>query len=649
MGSECTIVLGMHRSGTSALSGVLAKAGIDFGSRLLLAGAEENPKGFWEHSDIVALHDKLLHSLGSAWDNIDPLKEAWWEKSFLSTFRHDLREILKRDFTHVTHWGVKDPRLCRLLPFWQRVLKETGYRTRHVLILRHPMEVARSLHIRNGISELRASMLWLEYTLAAERYSRGLPRVLLRYEDLLSDWRLAISPLLKDPDYGLQLTPDTEMEIDAFLDHHLRHHREHDIKSPASTPLRLSQELYEQLPSLLRDGQVEEMFATTAKQLEQYRQEMAPWLDCLRSDLKNCQRKLDSSHREFNHQIDDLERENTRIKSSLTWKMGSPLRLAQNLIQSPEQTLNEIVTRIKVTPQEYGQSLIEKPSVEITSIVPTLVQVEIPPSSELLNTLAFPYRASPLVSIIVPVFNRLHLTLECLLSLIHCTSSHDFEVIVIDDASLDDTPDVLQHIHGLRYIRNPSNLGYIETCNRAAAEAFGRYLVFLDNDTQVQPGWLDALLAVFEQHPETGIAGSKLLNTDGSLQEAGAELTAEAFTISRGEGGAPDKDAYNTFQEVTYVSATSLMIKTSIFYALGGFDDVYSPAYYCDADLAMRVRQAGYRIYYQPESVAVHRRTTTRQIPASEANMSLGSRLIFLARWEDKLLLHNATSGSEMP
>lgn len=647
--TKCIVVLGMHRSGTSALTGVLAKAGISFGNRLLPAVTEENPKGFWEHRDIVALHDRVLHSLGSAWDDIEPLEGGWWEKSFLSKFSHDLRAILERDFSHAPHWGVKDPRLCRLLPLWQGALEESGCRPRYVLLLRHPFEVARSLYVRNGMPELRATLLWLEHTLAAERHSRGLPRVWLRYEDLLSDWRQAIAPLLEDSDGGLHLTPDAEREIDAFLDNRLRHHREHETEVPASFPQRLAQELYESFPALLRDGKVEEGFSAVTKQLEQYRQEMASWLECLRADSMNCRREFDTLQRELNGQISDQEREIARIKSSLSWKMGMPLRLAQNLMRSPQQTLGEVADRLGISPQEHDPRTSRgKSPGEKSFAAPPLVKVEMPPSPELLDTLVLPCPVSPVASIIVPVFNQLKLTLECLLSLAHSTSRHDFEVIVIDDASRDDTPEILPRLRGLRYLRNPANLGYAGACNRAAAEALGRYLVFLNNDTQVQPGWLDALLAVFEKQPEVGIAGSRLLNPDGSLQEAGAELTAEAYAILRGEGEAPNAAAYNTLQEVTYVSGASLMIKTSLFRTLGGFDEVYSPAYYEDSDLAMRVQQAGYRIYYQPQSVVVHHRSaTTGHMPVTVANLSLKNRLIFLARWEDELSARTALCGPE--
>lgn len=647
--AKAVIILGMRHSGTSAMAEVLAKAGINFGDRLLPAEMGENTKGFWEHQDIVALHDRVLLSLGSAWDDIKPLEGEWWEKSFLGKFRHDLRAILERDFSHTSHWGVKDSRLCRLLPLWQSALEETGCQVRHVLILRHPVEVAQSLYVRNGMPELRASLLWLEHTMAAERHTRGLPRVWLRYEDMLSGWRQAIVSLLEDPDGGLHLTPDAEREIDAFLDQHLRHHRERETQAPASAPLRLAQDLYDHLPSLLRDGQVEEGFAAAAKQLEQCRREMAPWLNCLHGDSMNCRRELDMSQRELSGQIAGMEREIARIKSSLTWKIGMPLRLAQNLMRSPQQILSEVVGRLGISPQEHGLgSLPGKSSGEKTFASPALVRVEMPPSPELLDTLVLPCPVSPVASIIVPVFNQLQLTLECLLSLANSASRHDFEVIVIDDASRDDTSELLPRLRGLRYLRNSANLGYAGACNRAAIEALGRYLVFLNNDTQVQPSWLDALLAVFEKHPEAGIAGSKLLNPDGSLQEAGAELTAEAYAILRGEGGDPDAAAYNTLQEVTYVSGASLMIKASLFRTLGGFDEVYSPAYYEDSDLAMRVRQAGHRIYYQPESVAVHHRSaTTGHIPVTVANLSLRNRLIFLARWGGELSARTAPCGRE--
>ncbi len=349
--SSCTIVLGMHRSGTSALAGILSKAGIDFGNRLLPA-QEQNPKGFWEHQDIVALHEKALHALGSSWDAIEALDLKWDQEPFINTFQGDLQEILHRDFSRSVHWGVKDPRLCRLLPLWRDVLEKIGCQERYVLILRHPIEVAQSLRVRNSLPEIRASLSWLEHTLSAEYNSRSKPRIWLRYEDLLSDWRCALSPLLNDASVDLHLTPEICKEIDTFLDPHLRHQKDVASIAPLSEPLILAQDLYNRMPLLLENDRIEDEFSAVGTQLVHYREKMAPWLDCLRSDSVRYQRQIEATEtlqiavKELSIQLAGLEKEVTRIKSSLSWKLSMPLRLVQNLVHTPQHTLHQIFNNL---------------------------------------------------------------------------------------------------------------------------------------------------------------------------------------------------------------------------------------------------------------------------------------------------------------
>lgn len=346
--NQAIIILGMHRSGTSALAGVLAKAGIDFGNRLLPA-MQQNPKGFWEHEDIVAIHELALRSLGSFWDAIEPLQKEWDVEPFVGKFSNDLRVILDRDFSHSIIWGVKDPRLCRLLPLWRNVLEDIGCRTQYILVIRDPAEVAQSLQVRNGLSEIRATLSWMEHTLAAEKNSRGQPRVWVRYEDLMTNWRQALAPLFEDHLNDLILTSEAEREIDAFLDPLLRHQKDRTAGYQRSEPMRLAQGLYEKLPLSLNDQQIDDDFSNIVDQIQRFREQMLPWIDCLHSDsirFQNQLEMLDADRCHLHKQIDGLQKENTRIKSSLSWKLGMPLRLFGNLVHAPKSTLAEILRHL---------------------------------------------------------------------------------------------------------------------------------------------------------------------------------------------------------------------------------------------------------------------------------------------------------------
>ena len=217
-----------------------------------------------------------------------------------------------------------------------------------------------------------------------------------------------------------------------------------------------------------------------------------------------------------------------------------------------------------------------------------------------------PQSDTPRVSVIIPIHGKLPYTLACLRSIARHGAAAAFEVIVVDDASPDDSAEVLSRIDGVRVLRNATNLGFIGSCNAGAAIARGPHLLFLNNDTQVTPGWLDALLACFDEEAGCGIAGSRLAYPDGRLQEAGGIVYAdgEAWTYGRFEKRDDPRFLYR--RDVDYVSGASLMIAADLFRAIGGFDNRYAPAYCEDMDLAFAVRAADRRVIYQPASLVVH-------------------------------------------
>ncbi len=185
---SAVLFLGMHRSGTSAAAGVFSRLGVDLGSDLMDA-ADDNPKGFYEHRGIVALHDEVLAVLDSRWDDPRPLPAGWERDPRLIPLRRRLRTILADEFSGKPLWGFKDPRLCRLLPLWLPLLHELRVTPRFVLVVRSPVDASHSLRRRDGILQERSSMLWLSYIVSAEQNTRTLPRTTLFYDDLLHDWR----------------------------------------------------------------------------------------------------------------------------------------------------------------------------------------------------------------------------------------------------------------------------------------------------------------------------------------------------------------------------------------------------------------------------------------------------------------------------
>ena len=252
--------------------------------------------------------------------------------------------------------------------------------------------------------------------------------------------------------------------------------------------------------------------------------------------------------------------------------------------------------------------------------------------------------AAPEVSIVIPVFGQLAYTLNCLHSLLAHDSRHTAEVIVVDDASPDGSAATLARIEGIALRRNADNLGYLRSCNAAAAAARGRVLVLLNNDTRVLPGWLDALIAGLAELPRAGVVGSKLLFPDGALQEAGAIIWRDGSAWNYGRNDDPNRPHYTHAREADYISAASVAIVADLWRDLGGFDGIFAPASCEDADFCLRARQFGRAVWYQPLSRVIHyegRTAGTDTAQGVKAHQVVNAGKLFL-RWRERLTAHRA-------
>ena len=241
-------VLGMHRSGTSALTRVLNLLGMHLGDQLL--GAREgNTAGHWEPIPVIELNERLLAALGRTWDDPRDMESGWLQNSGVQALLPEASLLLGRDYLSRTNWLIKDPRLSRLLPFWLQAAQHwVRPHLSAIIAVRHPWEVASSLHKRDGIAPSKGMLLWLQHTTDALAASQGIARAVVGFEDLLADWREEVERL--STALNLRLTETAQEEVGSSIDRFLRRESRHEVHDRDRVPVpEVLQSLYDRLKS----------------------------------------------------------------------------------------------------------------------------------------------------------------------------------------------------------------------------------------------------------------------------------------------------------------------------------------------------------------------------------------------------------------
>ena len=335
--------------------------------------------------------------------------------------------------------------------------------------------------------------------------------------------------------------------------------------------------------------------------------------------------EADERARAAREYIAHLERESTRLEgeraklvNSVSWRVTRPLRGVMRVLRRAMQITSSLWSLVRRAPvvvpgalkrfRRNGwrgvldrlQSEFRVKAAPAALLLPASVECRIAPL--VLSTA----RDAPHITVLIPVYGQHSTTFACLKSIAEAPPSQSYEVLVVDDCSPEAASEVLSEVSGVRFFRQPKNLGFIGNVNNGAEQALGEWLIILNNDTVVRPGALDALVDTFSQHENVGLVGAKLLNADGTVQEAGGIVWRDGSAWNWGRGQDREDPRFNFVRDADYCSGAALAIRRDLFLKMGGFDTYYLPAYYEDTDLAFRIRARGLRVLYQPAAEVFH-------------------------------------------
>ena len=736
---KLVVIIGMHRSGTSAIAKSLECTGVNLGNKLMPPCLNDNDLGFFEDIDIVEFNENLLKECGKNWYDTQKINYFDTERLIRNGYLLQGIELIRNKVHASKYFGFKDPRTAALLPFWEQIFATFEFKVSFVLAIRNPLSIVRSLQQRNEFEPEQGYYLWINHILQSLSFLKNKNFIGVNYDKLLADPYTQIKRIASlignNIDYSI-----LDQYCKEFLKTNLRHwaYSENDLMVDSSRPLKVL-EIYQYLrqfednnfnasqldEAIIENWQLEnekslalnrlvdkqytllcqskddnqkavawaqqvdgELLHTrdNLKQVSDDNEKAVAWAQQLDGELldvkhtnalevKNLKGKLETI--EF---MLSLEKErNVAFLNSTSWRITYPIRKSKEVISSTFRAAKRLTannlklfkTIYCLLPINEKTKLIHREAIK--RISPSLLLASGSPSYTVLmnkddnskfymqnllptdeetnienplkiSALQFPVHEQPLISIVIPVYGQTKYTLACLESIAKSTSIHTYEIIIIDDFSPDDSYNTLEtQISGVKLIKNAENKGFIQSCNIGAQQSSGEYLYFLNNDTLIQDGSIDALVGTFNDFPGTGLVGSKLLYPDGVLQEAGGILWQDGSAWNFGRYQDASLPVYNYAREVDYCSGASIMIPKKLFADIGGFDIYYAPAYCEDSDIALKIRALGYRVIYQPFSTITHYEGTSSGTDTSQGIKSYqieNSKKLF-ERWKSTLASHS--------
>ncbi len=679
------LVAGMHRSGTSAVARLLSNLGVPTAAGdALMAADPHNRFGHFEIRALTDFNDELLAELGGHWAAPPPPATRPLQFELAAGRWGDRARALVDTHLPDQTWFWKDPRLSLLLPFWTTVLGET----RVVFVHRGPDAVAASLERRNGFDRELSFALWKRYVFGAATDLDGAACFALAFDSLVDDPDSVVPKLVS----WLE-TNGAELHdlVDAPVERSERHHNpEPNADWIGPTGLEgLTGEWHPQVVGI--DDPVVPLSSTApslnamVKGLAENRAAAQASIDAVNAEVVAARDEAQSA---IDAALRELEAKEAIAQAEIN-RAQTEINRAQTEINRAQTEINRLTTRLQIAHEDFerlatehrrvvGEAAhlahvleVERGSTSYQAIAAyrRLAGRVLPTGSrrrsayehslgalrqtvhrrrvrhsgepEVLDPgeIGFGLRTSenPLATLVIPVYGGVDIT-ERLLESIGRHTEIDHEVIVVDDSSPDEIPELLGSVGGLRVITNAENQGYVRSTNIGAAEARGEFIVLLNSDTEVTPGWLTQLLEPFDD-PTVGAVGARLVYPDGRLQEAGSIVWNDSTGWNYGKDGWSERFDVMWRREVDYCSAACLAVRRTAWDELDGFDERYAPAYYEDVDLCFRLRELGLKVIYQPRARIVHHEGATHgtDVESGTKAHQETNRAIFAEKWSTQL------------
>jgi len=618
------IVLGMHRSGTSALARTLNLCGVDLGKNLI-PPQEDNVKGFWEHMDIYQINEKLFQDLGSSWDDVRALPKRWWKSDSVEAYKLEIISILERDFFNSPFWGVKDPRICRFLPAWHSILEHTNNKPFFIIIVRNPLEVVSSLAKRDGFSKGKSCLLWLKHLIESEKGTRNSSRMFVTYEELLSDWKGLLARVEKTFGFEWPKNPmEASSEIKLFLQDSMRHNRVTDTTLTKDKTLsKWIRDLYQAISGIVDgdDTRIIKSVNTIEAKLKEavslydpalteiwgkYQansamlQEQSRQFEELRQDKDIHINNIETALSNKDIHINNIQTELNLLKQSKVWRtaeflkriiyqkiLGKTPLLQRSLVTISSEGLGPFINKVKNNLRIRVKALtgIGKTDYDIWMDINQLTKKKI---QNIESKIAL-FQYKPKISIIMPVYNVdkkwLVKAIESVINQLY----NNWELCIADDGSTQ--KHILEVLDAfskkdkrikIKYIQN--NMGISKASNEALSLAAGEFAGMLDHDDELA---MDALYEVV-----------KLLNENKEIDFIYSDEDKITQKEKRKDPFFKPDWSPDMLRSYNYICHFTVLKKT-IIDAAGGFRKGYEGAQ--DYDLFLRCSELTQKIAHIPK------------------------------------------------